>query len=407
MSTPRDQEEDPPEKRAAARFASEFGRRPEIVVRAPGRVELLGNHTDYNGGLVLAAAIDRYTAVAGSAVDGDRARLLSLQAAEPAEFAVGSIAEAKAPVGSWARYAQAVAWALGPLSGGFDAVLSGNVPLGTGLSSSASLEAAIGLFLRAADLVPGGVPSDDHDRMELARLLQKAENQFVGVASGLLDQFSSLFGRTGHALMLDCQTLNFDRVPIGGQAPAIILCDSRTSRKLADGLYNRRRSECEQVVAWFQGRKPGVAQLRDLTADNLQDAWDQLDPVARRRARHVVTENDRVQRGAEALRAGDLRAFGRLMSESHASSRDDFENSSPALDRLIEAAQDAPGFLGGKLSGAGWAGCTVNLVEANQADAFAETIEHAFDRWQLESPELPAPTIHVCTASAGALVISG
>ncbi len=186
------------------------------------------------------------------------------------------------------------------------------------------------------------------------------------MASGLLDQFSSLFGRDGFALVLDCASLAFDRVPMGNPAPAIVVCDSKTSRRLADGMYNRRRAEGERVVTYFQEKKGAdvVRKLRDVTLAELEAEWDHLDPVGRRRARHVLRENERVRAGAEALRRGDVVTFGRLVSESHASSRDDFENSSPALNALVETAETAPGFLGGKLCGAGWAGCTVNLVRA-------------------------------------------
>ncbi len=209
--------------------------------------------------------------------------------------------------------------------------------------------------------------------MELARVLRRSENEFVGVGSGLLDQFSSLFGRAGHALFLDCDTLVHDRLPLGDPPPAIIVCDSKTSRRLADGMYDQRRAECEKVAAAFAGQIPhrGEFRLSWVSLDQLERAWPDLDPVGRRRARHVLSENERVRLGVEALKSGDVEAFGRLMSASHASSRDDFENSSPALNALIEAAQAAPGFLGGKLSGAGWAGCTVNLVRSEQADDFA------------------------------------
>ena len=210
--------------------------------------------------------------------------------------------------------------------------------------------------------------------MALAKILRRSENAFVGVASGLLDQFSSLFGREHHALYLDCQTLEYARLPLGDPGPAIIVCDSKTSRRLADGMYNRRRAECETVVTYFQAAKgpDRVTSLRDVELEELTGHWEKLDPVGRKRARHVLTENERVRRGCSCPQAGDLVEFGQLVSASHASSRDDFENSSEALDALIEAAESAPGFLGGKLSGAGWAGCTVNLVRADQAEAFAE-----------------------------------
>jgi galactokinase len=222
----------------------------------------------------------------------------------------------------------------------------------------------------------------------------------VGVASGLLDQFSSLFGRAHHAVYLDCDTLYFARCPLGEAGPAIIVCDSKTSRRLADGMYNRRRAECETVVTYFQGQRgvDAVRLLRDVSLQELTEHWDRLDPVGRKRARHVLAENERVRQGAGALEAGKLTEFGRLVSASHASSRDDFENSSEALDALVEAAEASPGFLGGKLSGAGWAGCTVNLVRVDQAEAFAESVRTLHSRKLGITPE-----IHILHAAEGAL----
>jgi galactokinase len=389
----------------ARRWFRGNGREPTVMARAPGRVELLGNHTDHNGGLVLATAIDRHTVVAGRPVAGRSAVLRSLPFPDPEAFDLDAI-EPSRP-GAWGQYVRGVVWALSQArrmspASGFEAVLTGNVPLGAGLSSSASLEAALGLFLLAAGVFPScsaTTDADDPARLELAQILRRAENEFVGVASGLLDQFTVLMGRSGQALTLDCRSLAFERLPLGASPPAIVICDSKTSRRLADGMYNRRREECDRVVTFFRDRlKPrAVNQLRDVTWEDLQSAWDDLDPVGRRRARHVLTENDRVRRGAEALRSGDLAAFGRLMSESHASSRDDFENSSEALDTLISVAEHAPGFLGGKLSGAGWAGCTVNLVVADQADAFAEAVRAGYARRAGTRPD-----IHICQAADGA-----
>ncbi|CAN5842976.1 galactokinase [soil metagenome] len=391
---------EPLESVARAAFADRFVGEPTAMGLAPGRVELLGNHTDYNGGLVLAAAINRFTVVVGRSVGGRTARVLSVHFDELDTFSVDTIEPGEA--GSWKRYVRGVAWTLqersGPLASGFEAALVGNVPLGTGLSSSASLEAAFAMFLRQVG--QGGANDlDDLSRMELAHALRRAENAFVGVASGLLDQFSSLFGRAEQALLLDCRSLEFDRLPMGQPAPAIVVCDSKTSRRLADGMYNQRRDECNRVVDHFQKRRgiESVQSLRDLTIEDLQADWHDLDPVGRRRARHVLTENARVRQGAEALRIGDVAELGRWMSASHVSSRDDFENSSKALDDLIEIAETAPGHLGGKLSGAGWAGCTVHLVVPDQAEAFADAMRTGSTRRTGTEP-----VIHVCKAAGGA-----
>lgn len=388
------------EDTARRAFVAAFQEQPTCLGRAPGRVELLGNHTDYNGGLVLAVAIDRETVVVGRPAPGGEGKLRSTNLSQDDAFPLARISPAGA--GSWRQYVRGVTWAMGeaelPLPDGFEATLTGDVPLGAGLSSSASLQAALALFLRRA-AEPESPDPDDTDRMALAHTLRRSENEFVGVSSGLLDQFSSLFGRQGHAMVLDCRTLQYERVPLGSPPPAIVVCDSKTSRQLADGMYNRRYAECRSVVDHFRSIKPGrsVELLRDVTLDELHEEWDALDPTARIRARHVLTENDRVRAGTDALRAGDLDRFGALMLASHASSRDDFANSSPALDALIEVASDAPGFIGGKLSGAGWAGCTVNLVRSSDAAAFAETLREGYTRRTGLVPD-----VHVCHAAAGA-----
>lgn len=395
--------------RARSAFADRFGGEPTTMAWAPGRVELLGNHTDYNGGLVMAAAIDRGTVVAGRRDPGQgrRASIAAVNLGQEDAFDLDVIEPTE--VGEWSRYTRGVCWALsewaGPIETGFEAVVLGNVPLGAGLSSSASLQASVAWFLIQLGLVPYRPSGDftrdvgDLHRMQLAMTLRRSENEFVGVGSGLLDQFSSLFGRADHALFLDCDTLVHARLPLGNPAPAIVVCDTKTSRRLADGMYNQRKAESDRVAAAFRDRIPhrGEFRLSWVSLGQLEAEWDALDPVGRRRARHVLTENERVREGIEVLKAGDIASFGRLMSASHASSRDDFENSSPALDAMIEAAAASPGFLGGKLSGAGWAGCTVNLVSADRTDAFAESVR---TRYAAETGI--TPEIHICRAADGA-----
>ena len=394
--------------RARAAFTARFGSEPTVVGCAPGRVELLGNHTDYNGGLVMAAAIDRSTVVVGRRSAGREVTVLSVKFGQADDFSLDEIEQTEP--GEWTRYVRGVCWALsewhGLLTSGFEASIAGDVPLGAGLSSSASLQASLACFLIQLGLLPGRSSDDFHGqqndllRMELAKALRRSENDFVGVGSGLLDQFSSLFGRADHALFLDCDTLVHDRLPLGKPAPAIVVCDSKTSRRLADGMYDRRRAECDRVASFFRDKIPHrhAFQLSWLTLEQLQADWDHLDPIGRKRARHVLSENERVRLGVEALKHNDLASFGRLMSASHASSRDDFENSSKTLDALIEAAESAPGFLGGKLSGAGWAGCTVNLVRADDAHDFAEAVRISYSRKTGTVPE-----IHVCRAADGAI----
>jgi galactokinase len=394
-------------EQARSIFADHFGGDAAALGCAPGRVELLGNHTDYNGGLVMASAIDRFTVVAGRRSKDRKARVRSANFGQSDTFSVDAIERTEE--GEWTRYVRGVCWSLaqwrGQFTAGFAASLIGDVPLGAGLSSSASLQAAVAWFAIQLALLPGGSPNDESsDRvdfalMELAEALRRSENDFVGVGSGLLDQFTSLFGRADHALFLDCDSLRHERLSLGSPAPAIVVCDSKTSRRLADGMYNRRRAECDRVAAAFQAEfaDRGRFQLSWLKVEQLEGAWNHLDPLGRKRARHVLSENERVRQGAKALKGADLTAFGKLMTASHVSSRDDFENSSPALDSLIEAAQVAPGFLGGKLSGAGWAGCTVNLVRVEHAHEFAETVRTIYSRKTGVIPE-----VHVCRAADGA-----
>jgi galactokinase len=401
---------EPLSAQAQAAFAAKFGGEAAILSCAPGRVELLGNHTDYNGGLVMSAAVDRGTVVIARQVPSRDVRVFSVNLDAIDTFCLDAIEQTEA--GAWSRYVRGVCWAItdwcGPLASGFEATIAGNVPLGAGLSSSASLQAALGWCLIQRDLIPGrsrrDFESDQPDllRMELARVLRRSENEFVGVGSGLLDQFSSLFGRAGHALFLDCDTLVHDRLPFGNPVPAIVVCDSKTSRRLADGMYDQRRAECERVAAVFADQIPhrGEFRLSWVPLDQLERAWSNLEVIARRRARHVLTENERVRLGVEALKSRDIAAFGRLMSASHLSSRDDFENSSPALNALIEAAEAAPGFLGGKLSGAGWAGCTVNLVRSEQANDFARVVRKAYAEKTDTTPD-----IHICHAADGAFAL--
>ena len=393
-----------PKSSALSAFEAAFGGRPTHLGRSPARVELLGNHTDYNGGLVMAAAIDRETVVVGRRATGRWAKVRASDLGGFDEFDLDAISPG--PPGHWANYIRGVAWQLqdwlGPARMGFELAIAGNVPRGAGLSSSASLQAALaGFLLESGVFGDGGMPGPDQDdsRMTLAGRLRRSENEFVGVASGLLDQFAVLFGREGGALGLDCRSLAFERVPLGQPPPSIVVCDSKTSRRLADGMYNRRRAEGERVVEHFRitEDRPEVVQLRDLELEDLEANWDDLDPVGRLRARHVIRENARVADGLDALRRGDSAGLGSLMTASHASSRDDFENSSEALDALIEAASQAPGFLGGKLSGAGWAGCTVNLVEADLVDEFAESVRRDYaKRLGID------PAIHACRAAQGA-----
>jgi galactokinase len=287
-------------------------------------------------------------------------------------------------------------------SGRYEVLIHGDLPIGAGLSSSASLEAASALWLAEIGAADGGdAPPrwDDSARFDLARKLCALEARAAGVACGLLDQFSVLLGAQDHALWLDCATLQYGRLPLGEPAPCLVVCDTKTSRRLAEGMYNARRAECEFVLSHFQARNPGASpvSLRGVAQVDLERDWADLDPVARLRARHVITEIERVRRGIAMLQAGNTTAFAQLMGDSHRSSRDDFGNSSPALDAMYESACGAPGFLGGKLSGAGWAGCTVNLVEPARSIEFERHVRAKYREATGREPD-----IWTCRASEGA-----
>ena len=362
-------------KKAFAQFEKNFGSAPAVQTFAPGRVEILGNHTDYNQGLVLGVAIDRFTVVVGRPVSGTTATIFADAFDQTDAIDLSESSIDTGPEGDWRRYTRGVIWALRsqlPSNQGFEAVVMGNVPLGAGLSSSASLQVALGLFLQK---LHGQSIENDEARMGLAKRLRKAENGFVGVASGLLDFVTVLFGRKGDAVFLDCQNLNVQRVNLGQNPPAIVVMDTSTSRRLADGMYNIRRSECERIVDHFRKLKSvsEVSSLRDITPEELSANWKYLDPVGRLRARHVLLENQRVLDGVGALNSGDLATLGLLVSRSHKSSMTDFQNSSEALDILVGSALTAPGCLGAKLSGAGWAGCVVALVEPELVDQFTRS----------------------------------
>jgi galactokinase len=379
---PTDESLQPLTSQAVETFRNSFGSEPSLQSFAPGRVEILGNHTDYNEGLVLGVAINRYTLVVGRPVPGSQCRIHAQAFGQTDTIDLADTTIASPPEGDWRRYTRGVLWAMRPQfssTQGFEAVITGNVPLGAGLSSSASLQVALGLFMNT---LHGRSIENDEARMALAKRLRKAENGFVGVASGLLDFVTVLFGQPGHAVFLDCRSLTVRRESLGTSPPAIVVMETATSRRLADGMYNIRRSECERVTDHFRKLKSvaEVQSLRDITLEELSAHWKYLDPVGRLRARHVLLENQRVADGVQALEQGDLATLGLLVSRSHKSSLNDFENSSPALDALVASALTSPGCLGAKLSGAGWAGCVVALVKPDQVDEFTQSCSAEYQR---------------------------
>ncbi len=352
------------ERAAAQAYRERFRVEPEIVASAPGRVNLIGEHTDYSGGFVLPCAVDRRVAVAIGRGEGE---LYSV------DFRDARVMNAPKD-GTWADYPRGVVWALREAAHDVPAVratFAGNVPQGAGLSSSAAIEAATGLALATLfDL--------DIARRDLALLCQRAENAFVGVNSGIMDQYASLLCQAGHALLLDCRSLAAEPLPLDLNAAgmALMVCDTRTKRALGAVPYNERREACERAA-----RSLGVRELRDATPADL----DRLTGTDLKRARHVVTENARVLQAAEALRARDFATFGRLMYASHASLRDDFEVSTPELDAFVDAAR-AEGAVGARLTGAGFGGCAIALIAIQQARALEAATRQLYVTRGFEEP---------------------
>jgi galactokinase len=331
--------------KATSAFQAHFNRQPEIVVRAPGRANLLGGHTDYNEGYVLPVALDRAAWIAAAPIAELEARVRALDLGDHVTFSLASIPH---PESNWADYPKGVAWALqerGLELAGMEAVLTSSVPVGSGLSSSAAVEVAFAYTWQQ-------LSGFQLDRRDLALACQRAENSYAGVNCGILDQMASALGVEGYALMLDCRTLETELVPLP-DGVAIVVADTGVRRQLASSEYNVRRAQCEQAVRTLSQHLPGINALRDVTQDDLERLRAHLPGVVYRRARHVVTDNGRVLQAAEALKEGDVATVGALMKACHASLRDDYEVSSPELDRLAEAAWEVGGIRGGFRSPAG------------------------------------------------------
>ena len=366
-------------------FNRHFGLPPTRIVTAPGRLELLGNHTDYNAGLVLAFAVDRATSIAVGARTGGHARLVSSAFSDPVEFAIDQLH--KVPAAPWANYIKGVLQQLrtrGVHFTGFDAAIHSTLPMGTGMSSSAALQVASALALRelrpytltrTGCTVPprrnddGALPPlTTSEKLEIARLCQAAENEFVGVQCGLLDPITSLFGRAHHAIELDCQSLAIEPVPLIGDI-AIIVCPSGVKHELAAGQYNELRAHCESAA-----RALGVKTLRSVDAQTLAANKARLTEREFDCAYHIVGENQRVHFGTRALRDGDFEQFGQYLFQSHESSRDHFRNSCPELDTLVELARAHPACLGARLTGGGFGGATTNLVRRDAVNDFTRAL---------------------------------
>ena len=358
-------------------------------MRAPGRVNLIGEHTDYNDGFVLPMAIDRAVWIAGRPRDDGRVVGHSLDLDQAVEFSLVGFRHEKA---GWGEYLKGVAWALqeaGYVLRGWEGVVAGDVPIAAGLSSSAALEMATArVFASVSDLA--------WDAATMAKLGQRAENQWVGVNCGIMDQMISAAGRAEHALLIDCRSLETQLVPLP-MGTAVVILDTATRRGLVDSAYNERRARCEAAAEFF-----GVTALRDVSQVQFQAQAGRLDDLTQRRARHVITENARTLQAVEAMCRGDGVEMGQLMDKSHASLRDDFEVSSEELNHMVACARLEAGCYGARMTGGGFGGCAVALVRADDAHNFAHSVAACY-----QATTGITPNVYVCTAANGAEVISG
>jgi galactokinase len=371
------------------KFARLFGASPRIF-QAPGRVNLIGEHTDYNDGFVMPAALDSCTWAAAAPRSDRKLVVQSENFHEQAEFALDQLPDA--PSHHWADYVIGVAKMLeksGLRLPGANLLLEGNVPQGAGLSSSASLEVAVCFALL-------GLLDVKMEPAKIARLCQRAENEFVGARCGIMDQFISVHGQRDHALRLDCRSLEYELLPLRCDA-RLVISNTMVRHSVAHGEYNQRRAECEAGVKLMAKHFPNVKALRDVKYQEFLAVCRDLPETIMRRCRHVISENERVLQAGGALESGNLEQFGALMRQSHESLRDDFQVSCPELDLMVELGSQVPGVYGARMTGGGFGGCTVNLVREDSVEAFVATVGAAYEKATGQKPE-----IYVCLAADGA-----
>jgi galactokinase len=365
------------------------------VFSAPGRVNLIGEHTDYNDGFVMPCAIGLRTRVTLSPRDDRKLSIQSRQFPKQGEFDLEELP--KHATGAWFDYVLGVAVLLqqaGHGAKGANLFVESNVPIGAGLSSSAAIEVASALAL--INLNGAEIPM-----VEVAKLCQRTENTFIGARVGIMDQFVSCLGRAGHALLLDCRSLTYELIPIPERV-RMVVCNTMVKHEHASGEYNRRRAECEEGVRILAKWYPGIRALRDVSVEQLLAHSQDLPEKIFRRCRHVVEENERVVESGQRLRTGDLSGFGELMRQSHNSLRDLYEVSCRELDVMVESAEGLPGYYGGRMTGGGFGGCTINLVEAAAAAAFANQISGRYQQATGTKPD-----VYICSAADGAGPESG
>ena len=361
-------------------FHQRYGRQPRIF-RAPGRVNLIGEHTDYNDGFVFPMALDRYTSVAVSARTDRKIAAFSVNMNDEITFSLDDNSVRRR---HWSDYIAGMAHMLektGHAIPGADLLIYSDVPVGSGLSSSAALEisAALAFLSLSGDSLPGA---------QLAKLGQAAENQFVGMNCGIMDQFISVHGQADHALFLDCRSLDYQLVPLASERTRIVVCNTMVKHELGASEYNKRRRECEEGVRQMQRHWPEIKALRDVTLEQFSGIASELPEPVGRRCRHVISEDERVLDSIRHLMAGQLDRFGELMNASHDSLRDDYQVSCRELDIMVEIARRIEGCLGARMTGGGFGGCTVNLVELDCADDFCQQVDAAYHKETGLSPAI-------------------
>ncbi len=379
---------------AKSGFHFVFGANPQVVARAPGRLEILGNHTDYNEGVVLSVAVDRANIFAGSAIPGQECRVHDLSTKEDKTFQLDNLANPKPR--DWTNYIKGTVVEMqkrGIAVPAFQATIMGNVPLSAGMSSSAAFEMAVVLTL--ARLAKVEIPW-----IEMAKIGQACENNYVGARTGLLDQFSSLKGRDNSLVFSDFRSYEVKNIPLPA-GTALVVANSMVKHHLTNE-YNDRRADCEAAVKFLQAKNPAIKALRDVSMAMLAAAEGEMDRRVLLRAKHPVGEDERVYAGIEALERGDVRTFGRLMLESHESSRLNFENSCDELDILVETGRSLPGCLGARLSGGGFGGITVHLVQETEAERYARRLAEAY-----KTRTGKAADTMICHAAPGAKLLEG
>ncbi len=368
-------------------FIKRFGKPAELLVRAPGRVNLIGEHTDYNDGFVLPMAIDRFVWIALRPRNDRRVLISSLEMETPGDFSLDDLHK-DGP--DWYEYLKGVAWALkegGYKLQGWEGVMSSDVPVGAGLSSSAAIEMATA---RAFAQVSGF----EWEPVPMAQAGRKAENSWVGVGTGIMDQMASAACQTGHALFLDCRSLHYENIPLP-EGVSVVVLDTATRRGNVDSGYNERFQQCQTAARFF-----GVQALRDVSPQELTEKGKGLTEVVYRRAKHVVMEDQRVLDAIDAMRAGDVVKLGQLLDASHVSMRDDFEITNEALNIMVSIARPKPGCYGARMTGGGFGGCAMALVDAGKAEKFAAAVAHDY-----QAVTGLTPSVYVCHASQGAEVI--